>query len=90
MLKLIGHNSLEVVLYILNLNTSHVKVNLLEYCILFLLLLYLNTSHVKVNHIKNGVNKIVDYNLNTSHVKVNPCYFLKSCAWGTLFKYISC
>ena len=40
---------MEILLYVINLNTSHVKVNRLEVPFENKIFDYLNTSHVKVN-----------------------------------------
>ena len=65
-------------IYLQNLNTSHVKVNLVLVYRTIYNLLYLNTSHVKVNHKEIIDNKEALQNLNTSHVKVNLTHIFKS------------
>ena len=75
---------------IIDLNTSHVNVNLSYPIPLKQFFLNLNTSHVNVNQTPIEYWNEAFKNLNTSHVNVNlevfPCIiksFLK-------FKYISC
>ena len=57
---------------IMNLNTSHVKVNLTITSNSASYARNLNTSHVKVNPVNTFPAKLPNLDLNTSHVKVNP------------------
>ena len=61
-----------IIMNILNLNTSHVNVNLILEVLQSSLMEYLNTSHVNVN--QGGADRLLlfIYYLNTSHVNVNP------------------
>ena len=54
-----------------NLNTSHIKVNLLTIAPTALYYWYLNTSHIKVNLDYLQIYICLAWNLNTSHIKVN-------------------
>ena len=80
---------MNIILMLLNLNTSHVKVNLLFFYRFFIFYLYLNTSHVKVNQTKEVHIADIGINLNTSHVKVNQ-YGHGTGTGGWVFKYILC
>ena len=56
---------------VINLNTSHVNVNLKMGNLGVQLPIYLNTSHVNVNLQEENIIMKNKNNLNTSHVNVN-------------------
>ena len=57
---------------VLNLNTSHVKLQLANIYKVLSLIFHLNTSHVKLQPGAADIRHCGAGNLNTSHVKLQP------------------
>ena len=55
---------------LINLNTSHVDIQVFQRTLMYLNGLYLNTSHVDIQAIQEVTGTIANFDLNTSHVDI--------------------